>query len=56
MIFLKFLVQRFGPKCAEVLTLNVIHCPTLNRINWSQHKSDNNNRIIQLADVCLLYC
>ncbi len=32
-----------------------IHCPPLNRITLSQHKSDNNNRMIQLTDVfCVL--
>jgi len=32
-----------------------IQCPPLNRITLGQHKSDNNNRMIQLNDVfCVL--
>jgi len=32
-----------------------IQCPPLNRITLGQHKSDNNNRMIQLTDVfCVL--
>ncbi len=32
-----------------------LHCPPLNRITLCQHKSDNNNRMIQLTDVvCVL--
>ncbi len=34
---------------------NDIQCPPLNRITLGQHKSDNNNRMIQLTDViCVL--
>ncbi len=33
----------------------LIQCPPLNRITLGQHKSDNNNQIIQLTDVlCVL--
>jgi hypothetical protein len=33
-----------------------IQCPPLNRITLGQHKSDNNNRMIQLTDVfCVLF-
>jgi len=34
----------------------LIQCPPLNRITLGQHKSDNNNRMIQLTDVfCVLF-
>jgi hypothetical protein len=29
----------------------VLQCPPLNKITSGQHKSDNNNRMIQLTDV-----
>ena len=33
-----------------------VQCPPLNRITLGQHKSDNNNRMIQLTDVfCVLF-
>jgi hypothetical protein len=33
-----------------------IQCPPLNRISLGRHKSDNNNRMIQLTDVfCALH-
>ena len=32
-----------------------IQCPPLNRITLGQHKSDNNNQLIQLTDV-FVYC
>jgi len=33
----------------------IIQCPPLNRITLGLHKSDNNNRMIQLTDVfCVL--
>jgi len=31
-------------------SIRQIQCPPLNRITLGQHKSDNNNRIIQLTD------
>ena len=31
-------------------------CPPLDRITFGQHESDNNNRMIQLADIlCVLF-
>jgi hypothetical protein len=34
----------------------LIQCPPLNRITLGRHKSDNNNRMIQLTDVfCALF-
>jgi hypothetical protein len=33
----------------------VIQCPPLNRITLGQHKSDNNNQMIQLTDGFMYY-
>ena len=37
-------------------TVALMQCPPLNRITLGQHKSDYNNRMIQLTDVfCVLF-
>ena len=34
----------------------LVQCPSLNRITLGHHKSENNNRMIQLTDVfCVLF-
>ena len=45
-----------GP-CVSVERFGMLaFCPLLKRITLGQHKSDNNNRMIQLTDVyCVLF-
>jgi hypothetical protein len=46
------LVEKFNYR---FLNLVVVQCPLLNRITLGQHKSDNNNQMIQITDVfCVL--
>ncbi len=46
-------ITMHGPNLLE--KIRVLQCPPLNRITLDRHKSDNNNRMIQLTDVfCVL--
>ncbi len=39
----------------STLVVLIVQCPPLNRITLGKHKSDNNNRMIQLTDVFVYY-
>ena len=57
-------VKKIKKKSLNVLQTQILHkffcfsvqCPPLIRITMGQHKSDNNNRMIQLTDIfCVLF-
>ncbi len=51
----KFYLSLTYNYCTFPVFWHIIQCPPLNRITFGQHKSDNNNRMIQLTDViCVL--